>query len=132
MQENHTLTIVGRVISTLKTLDDCPLQESEEAPPASIQVLPEFIETVKDLVAGHDIVILTWLHQADRSVLSCITRRNIGTPVKGVFSTRSPDRPNPIGLHEATVVSNDGNGLLKLSALEVLDGTPILDIKPKI
>jgi tRNA-Thr(GGU) m(6)t(6)A37 methyltransferase TsaA len=126
-----TLTIIGTVNSPLKTLEDCPLQERENAPEATITILPEFAEGIHNIKAGTEILILTWLHQADRSVIKCIPRREYDAPQIGVFSTRSPDRPNPIGMHQAKVILVKGNEL-KVSALEVLDQTPVLDIKPVI
>jgi tRNA-Thr(GGU) m(6)t(6)A37 methyltransferase TsaA len=75
-------------------------------------------------------ILLTWLHAADRSVITCVPRRNYGSPEIRVFSTRSPDRPNPIGMHTVKVLSVDENKLIKVDALEVLDQTPLIDIKP--
>lgn len=121
---------IGKIHSALKSLEDCPLQEHEDAPEAEIEIFPEFKEGMKDLKVGSEIVLLTWLHEADRSVIKCIPRRNYGAPEIGVFSTRSPDRPNPIGLHKAKVVSI--SKVIKISGLEVLDQTPLIDIKPVI
>jgi tRNA-Thr(GGU) m(6)t(6)A37 methyltransferase TsaA len=125
------LTFIGVVHSKLISLADCPLQESEDAPQAIVEIFPEFVEGIKSLNPGSKIIVLTWLHQADRSVIECIPRREYDAPKIGVFSTRSPDRPNPIGLHEAKVVSI-ADGKITVSALEVLDGTPVVDIKPKL
>ena len=86
---------------------------------------------IKDIKPGSNIILLTWLHQADRSVIKCVPRRNYDAPEIGVFSTRSPDRPNPIGLHSVKILSVKRN-LLKVSALEVLDQTPLLDVKPDL
>ncbi len=105
------------------------MQESENAPEASIIIFPEFTEGVKDIKAGSEILLFTWFHKADRSVIKCIPRREFGSPLIGVFSTRSPDRPNPIGIHFTKVVSIS-NGTIKVSALEALDETPVVDIKP--
>jgi tRNA-Thr(GGU) m(6)t(6)A37 methyltransferase TsaA len=107
------------------------LQESEDAPLAIVEIFPEFVEGIKSLKPGSTIIVLTWLHQADRSVIECIPRREYDAPKIGVFSTRSPDRPNPIGLHETKVISI-ADGKLTVSTLEVLDGTPVVDIKPKL
>jgi tRNA-Thr(GGU) m(6)t(6)A37 methyltransferase TsaA len=127
----NTITFIGKINSSLKTLEDCPLQESENAPDASITIFPEFIAGIKDLKPNSEVLLLTWLHEADRSVIECIPRRNYGAPKIGVFSTRSPDRPNPIGIHQVTVTSI-ADGLIKISNLEVLDQTPLIDIKPVI
>ncbi len=107
------------------------MQENEEAPEATIEIYPEFLEGIKDLKPGSMILLFTWLHEADRTVITCITRRNYNAPKIGVFSTRSPDRPNPIGLHSVKVLSIESN-LIKVSALEVLDQTPLLDVKPDL
>src|SRR6187551_1125603 len=87
----NTLTFIGKINSSLKTLEDCPLQESENAPEASITIFPEFAIGIKDIEVNSEILLLTWLHEADRSVIQCIPRRNYGAPKIGVFSTRSPD-----------------------------------------
>jgi tRNA-Thr(GGU) m(6)t(6)A37 methyltransferase TsaA len=124
-----TLKFIGKIHSSLKNLEDCPLQESENAPEAEILIFPEFVEGTKDIAVGSEVLLLTWLHAADRSVIKCFPRNNREAPVIGVFSTRSPDRPNPIGMHVVKVVSKS-NSSIKVSALEVLDQTPLLDIKP--
>lgn len=126
----NSLKTIGKVNSSLRRIEDCPLQENENAPTASILIFPEFLEGVQDIKAGNEILLLTWLHKADRSVIKCVMRNNYGTPEVGVFSTRSPDRPNPIGLHKVKVLSVNGDGVICVSQLEVLDQTPIIDIKP--
>jgi len=125
------LNIIGKIHSPLKKKEDCPLQENEDAPQATIEIFPEFIEGIKDIKPGSPILLFTWLHEADRTVITCVTRRNHNSPKVGVFSTRSPDRPNPIGLHSVKILSIECN-LLHVSALEVLDQTPLLDIKPDL
>ena len=125
------LQIIGTIHSDLKRIEDCPLQENENAPKAAIEVYPEYLEGIKDIKPGSKVILLTWLHQADRSVIKCVTRNNYNTPKIGVFSTRSPDRPNPIGLHIVTVLSVEANRLM-VTALEVLDQTPLIDIKPAL
>lgn len=126
---DNSLQFIGEVQSELKSIEDCPLQESENAPGAAIKIFPEFSEGIENIKEGAHLLLLTWLHQADRSVIKCIIRRNYGTPKVGVFSTRSPDRPNPIGIHNVKVVSVS-NGLIQVESLEVLDKTPVIDIKP--
>lgn len=121
---------IGTVHSPLKTIEDCPLQENENAPEAVIEISPEFREGIQDIKVGVEIVLLTWLHAADRNVITCVPRNNYEAPKVGVFSTRSPDRPNPIGLHAVKVLSIGEDGMIKVSALEVLDQTPVVDIKP--
>lgn len=127
-----TIKFIGKVHSSLKTLDDCPRQEHEDAPDASVEVYAEFMEGLKNLRKGDQIILLTWLHQADRSVLSTHPRNDITIPLTGVFSTRSPDRPNPIGLHFVKVTSISDDGKFGVSGLEVLDQTPVVDIKPDL
>lgn len=127
----HYLNFIGEIRSGLKNLQDCPLQEYENAPQATLLIYPEFKKGVKDISAGSEILLLTWLHKADRTVIQCIPRRDYGSPQLGVFSTRSPDRPNPVGIHQVKVISIEGD-LIKVAGLEVLDGTPLIDIKPVI
>lgn len=129
--EPITLQPIGIVRSPLISLDDCPLQGHEGAPEAWIELLPGFETGIKDLTAGRELILLTWFHAADRSVLQCYPRKEVNAPPLGVFSTRSPDRPNPIGLHPVTVLAVEA-GRLKVYPLEALDGTPVIDIKPVI
>lgn len=124
------LKFIGTIHSELKRIEDCPLQENENAPEAGITIFPEFVEGIKDIAAGSTVVLLTWLDRADRTVIKCVRRNDYGTPLIGVFSTRSPDRPNPIGIHFVKVLAIETNGLIKVSSLEVLDQTPLIDIKP--
>jgi tRNA-Thr(GGU) m(6)t(6)A37 methyltransferase TsaA len=126
----QTIQFIGKIESSLKSIEECPLQETENAPEASIQIFAEFTEGVRDIRAGQEILLLTWLHLADRSVITCYPRNNRESPHIGVFSTRSPDRPNPIGIHKVRVLTDPVDGLIKISALEVLDQTPLIDIKP--
>ena len=126
-----TVKYIGKIHSSLKTIEDCPLQENENAPEATIEIYSEFLEGIKDIKPGSKIILFTWLHEADRTVISCIPRRNYKASKIGVFSTRSPDRPNPIGMHSVKVISVTNN-LLTVSALEVLDQTPLIDIKPDL
>lgn len=123
------IRIIGTIHSSLKNLADCPLQEKENAPAATIIFLPDYAAGMKDIRPGSEILLFTWLHQADRSVITCFPRRDYHAPQIGVFSTRSPDRPNPIGLHRTKVISVKENKM-EVEALEVLDQTPLIDIKP--
>jgi tRNA-Thr(GGU) m(6)t(6)A37 methyltransferase TsaA len=124
-----TLKFIGKIHSSLKKMEDCPLQENENAPGATIEIFSGYNEGIKDLKAGSQILLLTWLDKADRTVIKCYPRNNKEAPVIGVFSTRSPDRPNPVGIHTVEVLSVEDNKI-KISALEVLDQTPLIDIKP--
>lgn len=120
---------IGIVHSSLKRIEDCPRQGDEGAPEAEVEIFHEFLPAISDLSAGDELILLSWLHLADRSVLSTHPRNNPATPLTGVFSTRSPDRPNPIGMHTVKVISVKGDRL-RVSGLEALDQTPVVDIKP--
>jgi tRNA-Thr(GGU) m(6)t(6)A37 methyltransferase TsaA len=87
------------------------------------------LEAARDLAPGDELLILTWLHQGRRDVLAVHPRSDPANPVRGVFRTRSPDRPNPIGLHRVTVRAVEG-ATITVSGLEAIDGTPVIDIKP--
>lgn len=120
---------IGRVESALVDPARAPRQGDEGAPNARLVVYPEFNEGLRDVRPGEEIIVLTWLHLAEREVLVVRPRSDPSRPMQGVFSTRSPARPNPIGLHRVTVLSADGSHL-DVSGIEAVDGTPILDIKP--
>ncbi|MEJ3652025.1 tRNA (N6-threonylcarbamoyladenosine(37)-N6)-methyltransferase TrmO [Actinomycetes bacterium KLBMP 9759] len=120
---------MGRVRSPLTDRARAPKQGDEGAPPARIVIRPELAEAMADLVAGATVVVLTWLHEGDRSVLAVHPRDDPNRPRTGVFSTRSADRPNPVGLHVVTIAGVDGT-TLDVHGLEAVDGTPVIDIKP--
>jgi|SRR5690348_1931558 len=126
----HTLNPIGRVSSPLVNRSDAPKQGDEGAPEAWLVIAPEYADAARDLRVGQEVFVFTWLHQANRSVLRVHPRCNPRARLYGVFSTRSPDRPNPIGLHRVTILEVDGETRMRVSALEAIDGTPILDIKP--
>ncbi|HTF71372.1 MAG TPA: tRNA (N6-threonylcarbamoyladenosine(37)-N6)-methyltransferase TrmO [Edaphobacter sp.] len=128
---NLTLSPIGYVRSSLSSRASAPKQPHEGAPSAHLDILPAFAEAVEGIQPGNEIWILTWLHQANRSTLKVHPRSDPQNPLTGVFATRSPDRPNPIGLHRATVLAVAA-GNLEVQNLEAIDGTPILDIKPVI
>jgi tRNA-Thr(GGU) m(6)t(6)A37 methyltransferase TsaA len=115
----------------LVDLATAPKQGDEGAPEAAIVFDPDVAEAAKDLHVGDEVIVLTWLHLARRDVLSVHPRGNERTPLRGVFSTRSPDRPNPIGLHTVQVVGIEGSRL-RVRDLEALDGTPVIDVKPTL
>jgi tRNA-Thr(GGU) m(6)t(6)A37 methyltransferase TsaA len=123
------LTPIGWVRSPLRDRSAAPLQGDEGAPEAVIQVDEAYRDAMRDLVAGDEVLVLTWLHEADRDVLVVHPRSNPDNPTRGVFSTRSPDRPNPIGLHRVRVVGIDGLEI-RVQDLEAIEGTPVLDVKP--
>jgi tRNA-Thr(GGU) m(6)t(6)A37 methyltransferase TsaA len=120
---------VARVESPLVDRDAAPRQGDEGAPPAWIVFDDRFTTAARDLAPGQDAFVLTWLDRADRSVLTTRPRDDPTRPELGVFSTRSPDRPNPIGLHRVRILAVDGPRL-QVADLEALDGTPVLDVKP--
>jgi tRNA-Thr(GGU) m(6)t(6)A37 methyltransferase TsaA len=106
-----------------------PKQGDEGAPDAWLEFAPEFADAMRDLEPGADVLVLTWLDRANRDVLVVHPRGDTSRPPTGVFATRSPDRPNPIGLHRVTVLRVDGLRVL-VRDLEALDGTPVVDVKP--
>jgi tRNA-Thr(GGU) m(6)t(6)A37 methyltransferase TsaA len=120
---------IGVVHSTLKKIEDCPLQGSEGAPEAWLHISRNFMEGLDGLKVGNSVILLTWFHLANRETLKCYPRKEIHAPHVGVFSTRSPDRPNPIGLHTVKILAIEP-GKLKVHPLEALDGTFLIDIKP--
>ena len=122
---------VGIVVSPLTDLGDAPKQGDEGAPDAWIEFERAAVEGLRGIEAGQDVLVLTWLDRASRDVLAVHPRSDPSRPLQGVFSTRSPDRPNPIGLHRVHVVSIDGTRV-RVRDLEALDGTPIVDVKPLI
>ena len=124
------VTPVGVVRSSLKDLHDAPMQGFEGAPDAFIDILPAFVACAHRIAVGDELLLLTWLDRAQRDVMQVHPRDNPNIPLTGVFATRSPDRPNPIGLHRVTVLAIAGDHTMKVGPLEAIDGTPIVDIKP--
>jgi tRNA-Thr(GGU) m(6)t(6)A37 methyltransferase TsaA len=120
---------VGWVESSLTERDQAPRQGDEGAPSAWLAFEAGVAEALRDLRPGAEIIVLTWLDRADRDVLVTRPRDDPRNPLTGVFSTRSPDRPNPIGLHRVPVVAVDGLRI-QVDGLEALDGTPVIDVKP--
>jgi tRNA-Thr(GGU) m(6)t(6)A37 methyltransferase TsaA len=120
---------IGRVESTLVDLAAAPMQGDQGAPDAWLVIDPEVREGIRDLRAGAEVLVLTWLHRARRDELATRPGDDPTAPERGVFSTRSPARPNPVGLHRVTVVAV-GDGRLRVRPLEAVDGTPLVDIKP--
>jgi tRNA-Thr(GGU) m(6)t(6)A37 methyltransferase TsaA len=120
---------IGWVESPLTDRGQAPRQGNEGAPDAWLVFEPEYAEGIRDLKAGTEIIVLTWLDRAVRDVLATRPRDDPARPPLGVFSTRSPDRPNPIGLHRVQVVATDGLRI-QVRLLEALDKTPVLDVKP--
>jgi tRNA-Thr(GGU) m(6)t(6)A37 methyltransferase TsaA len=123
------ITPIGVVRSTLRDRGEAPRQAFEGAPTATLKVDPEFAPALHGVTPGTQLIVVTWLHEADRTALQVHPRDDERIPLTGVFATRSPDRPNPIGLHRVTVVSIDPPTSVHVDALEAIDGTPILDLK---
>ncbi len=123
---------IGRVRSSLKSRADCPFQEKEGAPEAWVEIDPQYKDGLFGLQPGDEIIVFTWLHLGDRDKLQVHPRGNRKNPLKGVFATRSPSRPNPIGFHQTRILSFDQPLKIKVQALEVVDNTPVVDIKPVI
>jgi tRNA-Thr(GGU) m(6)t(6)A37 methyltransferase TsaA len=128
--ERYEVRAIGWVRSRLVRRLDAPKQGHEGAPDACVEVLPDFAAGLGGLSVGQDVLLLTWLHEAERSALEVRPRDDPGRPLAGVFSTRSADRPNPIGLHCVCLLAVVEGRWLHVSGLEAIDGTPVLDIKP--
>jgi tRNA-Thr(GGU) m(6)t(6)A37 methyltransferase TsaA len=120
---------IGIVRSSLRERDEAPRQASEGAPEARLELEPASAAALRRVEPGDELIVLTWLHLADRTVLEVHPRDDVSIPLTGVFRTRSSDRPNPIGVHRVTVAAFESPSTLVVSALEAIDGTPIVDIK---
>jgi tRNA-Thr(GGU) m(6)t(6)A37 methyltransferase TsaA len=127
--DEYTLRPIGHIRSTLRAVEEAPRQGSEGAPDAWLEVHPSFAPALSGISAGDDVIVVTWLHRADRAVLETHPRNDPDIPLAGVFATRSPDRPNPLGLHRVTVREISG-ALLRIGPIEAIDGTPVVDVKP--
>jgi L-fuculose-phosphate aldolase len=126
------LVIIGTIESTIQDLKTAPKMENEPgAVQARIEIDPAYIDCLASMKPGAKLDLLTWFHKADRSVLKVHPRGDKTKPVRGVFSTRSPFRPNPIGVHEVTLVAIENQTTLIVEPLEAIDGTPIIDIKKR-
>src|SRR5687767_11806242 len=125
------LVAVGIVESPLTEPASAPKQGDEGAPEAWLVFDERFEGALDGIAAGDAVLLLTWLHRADRDVLRVHPRDDPANPEQGVFNTRSSDRPNPVGLHRVTVIAIDGRRL-RVRDLEAVDGTPIIDVKPPL
>lgn len=120
---------IGRVSSSLTDLSSAPRQPDEGAPAAALVFDEAVRDALRGLEPGQEILVVTWLHLASRKVLQVMPRDDPARALTGVFGTRSPDRPNPFGLHRTRITAIDGLRI-DVSSLEAVDGTPIVDVKP--
>jgi tRNA-Thr(GGU) m(6)t(6)A37 methyltransferase TsaA len=127
--ESFAIRAIGRVESALRDLKSAPKQADEGAPSAWLVFVPDVGPGLQGIRIGDEAVLITWLDRADRSLLNVHPRGDTSKAPQGIFSTRSPHRPNPIGLHQVTITAVDGLRL-QVRGLEALDGTPIIDLKP--
>lgn len=128
-ESDYVLYPIGFLQSPLKELGEAPMQGREGAPDAWLEVNAPVAEGLEAIAVGDEIIVITWLHKAQRDILKVHPRGDETTPLAGVFATRSPDRPNPLGLHRVTVLAIAGERL-KVGPIEAIDGTPVVDIKP--
>ena len=128
---DQRLHAIGIIRSTLKSRSGAPRQGREGAPDAWLEVRRSVAKGLDGIAVGDEIIVVTWLHQARRDVLEVRPRGDRRRRLTGVFATRSPDRPNPLGLHPVTVKRIDGTRLL-IGPIEAIDGTPVVDIKPML
>jgi tRNA-Thr(GGU) m(6)t(6)A37 methyltransferase TsaA len=131
VSEEDTFAVrpIGVVRSTLRSVADAPNQAFEGAPEALLELDPVYAEALHRVEAGDELILLTWLHLADRSVLQTHPRGDETIPLTGVFRTRSSERPNPIGVHRVVVTGLEPPATVRVAALEAIDGTPIVDLK---
>ena len=128
-ETEYLLYPIGYIISPVKDREDAPKQGYEGAPNAWLEVDPAVAEGLEGIATGDDLILITWFHKAFRDTLKLHPRGDKNKPLTGVFATRSPDRPNPLGLHRVKVLEVAENKL-KVGPLEAIDGTPVVDIKP--
>jgi len=122
---------IGRIRSTIKSRGNAPKQGREGAPDAWLDVNASVAGALDGLQAGDELIVITWFHRSRRDVLKVYPRSDRNNPLTGVFATRSPDRPNPLGLHRVTLKKMVKNRL-RIGPIEAIDGTPVVDIKPAL
>jgi tRNA-Thr(GGU) m(6)t(6)A37 methyltransferase TsaA len=127
-QDEFALRPIGWIRSGLRALKDAPRQGAEGAPDAWLDVHPSFARALSGIAAGDELLVVTWLDRADRNVLETHPRNDPSLPLTGVFATRSPHRPNPLGLHRVSVREISGTRL-RVGPIEAVDGTPVVDVK---
>lgn len=125
---SYVLELIGFIRSSVQGREDAPRQGPEGAPDAWLEIEPRYAEALLGIEVGHELIVITWLDKGDRTVLRNHPRSDPSRPLTGVFYTRSPARPNPLGLHPVTVREIDGTRL-KVGPIEAFDGTPVVDIK---
>ena len=124
----YRLRAVGYIRSTLRALHEAPRQGAEGAPDAWLEIDPPFARALHGIEAGDHLIVITWLHRANREILEVHPRDDPRNPITGVFATRSQDRPNPLGLHRVTVREITGTRV-RIGPIEAIDGTPVVDVK---
>lgn len=129
LETDYTLAPIGFLHSPLKQRAHAPMQGSEGAPDAWLDVNATVAAGLAGIEAGQELILITWVHQSQRDILQVHPRDDTTQPLRGVFATRSPDRPNPLGLHRVTVRAIAGTRL-DVGPIEAIDGTPVVDIKP--
>jgi len=129
LKTSYTIEPIGVIHSELTSREAAPHQGNEGAPDAWLEVNATIAEGLEGIAAGNEIILITWFHKARRDRLKVHPRGDKNRPLTGVFATRSPDRPNPLGLHRVTVLEVTGNRL-RVGPIEAIDGTPVIDIKP--
>jgi tRNA-Thr(GGU) m(6)t(6)A37 methyltransferase TsaA len=123
---------IGVVRSVLRSRENAPRHTADGAPEAVLEIDDRFAEALEGVHAGTDLIVVTWLHRSIREVLQVHPGRDRERPLTGVFATRLPDRPNPIGIHRVAVTAIEPPARVHVAALEAIDGTPILDLKAAI
>jgi tRNA-Thr(GGU) m(6)t(6)A37 methyltransferase TsaA len=131
MRNSYSAHPIGFIRSDLKDQNNAPRQGHEGAPNAWLEIDARYLGALARMRIGDEIIVITWMHRAHRDVLKVHPRGNPASPLTGVFSTRSPDRPNPVGLHRVKVLKKSAGKLL-IGPIEAIDGTPVIDIKPVI
>lgn len=126
---DYSLSPIGFIRSPLKQRADAPRNARAGAPDAWLEINTTVAEGLEGIEVGQEVILITWLHQAHRDTLKVRPQGDMSRPLTGVFATRSPDRPNPLGLHRVTVLAIEG-ARLKVGPIEAIDGTPVVDIKP--
>ena len=128
-REEYVVHSIGHIRSVLRSLSEAPRQGPEGAPDAWLDLHPAFVRGLVGIAAGDEVIVVTWLHRADRDVLEVHPRGDPQIALAGVFATRSPHRPNPLGLHRV-IVREITRTRLRIGPIEVIDGTPVVDVKP--